>query len=209
MSEQDDVLTPLPHRARFAIQAFRKVKPSPELESRIFDALDAERPPERARSSKPRSRGLKRPLTFAIAMAGLFALGTLAVVALRGTPQAELPPASTVADAHHLSVKIPEEGDAWVELPLATHHHDPHMVTVHFDAPASVKLHVPDASSSADRETDCSEHRCVHRWRASAHAARHSPPRVQIKTPGRYEFRVKHTSHARSYDEHFVVLATR
>jgi len=128
---------------------------------------------------------------------------------VRGVVQPAGVDGAAAGHAHELAVKMPDEGDTWVELPLSTHHHAPHAAMVHFDAPASIRLHVPYDPAPEDRETDCTEKRCVHRWRTSTPAPRRSNPRVQIKEPGRYEFHVKHTSPARSYQERFVVLATR
>jgi hypothetical protein len=94
-----------------------------------------------------------------------------------------------------------------VHLPWRLHDH-PSPASVHLETPAHATVHQSAALAVRDARPACDGDRCVYRFVAPAnHPA--EPLRVQIHSPGRYEFRVTHASRSRLFQEHFVVLATR
>jgi len=208
--QQEHGVPPLPHQIRFAIQAFRNVKPSRALEARVFSALGrpgepgepAEQPSAKEPHPSPKSR-----LSLAFAIAG--GVAVLLIGAIFGVQQLVDLGGQEVSRSEELAVKLPKEGHRWIDLPLSTHRHPDGRATVSFDAPASVEMRLSQETADASREMNCTEGRCVHRWSAESYVQDGMVPRVQIKDPGRYEFTVTHTSPDLRYNENFVIRATR
>ena len=199
----------MPHQVRFAIHAFRQVKPGEALERRLEDALDAAtegRAQEGARAtSKPAARRGSLPLLFAMAgaMAAAAAGGAYCVQIL------ERSVSSPVAKQMELAVQLPDEGHAWVELPVRPPLNGRTPGAVYLDTPASVALHLPSDAEHREYQTVCTEKRCMHRWTPIASSKNRGRPRIRIAEPGRYNFAVTHVSHDTSYREDFVVHAER
>jgi len=205
MSERDEELPHLDHRIRFAIQAFRQVKPSPALEQRLWDALDAQgEAPEKARGiSKPEPRSFLFTRAVIVAMVGLL---LVSIYALKLAGHWGHAPSDAPTE---LAVSIPDEGYAWVELPVSASLHRP-AATVYIDTLASVPLRLTSASEKAhEPHTVCTEHRCVHRFSPVASSKTRAIPHVRISEPGRYELTVTHVSPGTNRHQRIVVHARR
>ena len=211
MSRREEEIPHLDHKIRFAIQAFRQVKPSPALERRLWSVLEAQtQAPERARAKSERGRASSfLPRALVVAMLGLL-LASIYGLKLAGR-WGQAPGGKPT----ELAVNIPDDGHAWVELPVSAHPSHP-AATVYIDTPASVALHFPsamdasmDASQPSEPHTVCTEQRCVHRWSPVASAKNRATPRVRISEPGRYEFTMTHVSRDTNRHERIVVHARR
>lgn len=206
MSRPDEELPPLDPPIRFAVQAFRQVKPSPALERRLSSALDA------AAEGRAPAKATREPSRGPMPMSRLVLIASVAgllLASLYGLKVAGHWGASASASPKEVAVQIPDEGHAWVELP-ATAHIDAHPATVYLDTPASVALNLPSPSGeNAKPHTMCTEQRCVHRWSPVASVTHRPTPRVRISEPGRYEFTMTHVSPNVSRRERFVVHAKR
>lgn len=100
-------------------------------------------------------------------------------------------------------VVLGEDGQAWVDLDLWTHHHeDP--ATVHIDAPAWMDVQIPEGSDT--HPAACNHERCQHQF------VTHGPPghasvRLRVSAPGRHAVTIEHTSSSHHVREHFLVHA--
>jgi hypothetical protein len=93
----------------------------------------------------------------------------------------------------------------FVDLDLWVHHHDDDEdALVHVDVPASVSLHAGDPARDL-LPSSCEADRCVHRFVHDDDV--HTPLRVRIQQPGRYDIHVEHRSPNTRVREHFVVHA--
>jgi hypothetical protein len=201
MKEQDPVLPSLPYKIRTAMEAARSVRPSLALERRVWRAIEDV---ERERQGRPKVCAGRLSTPFGFMMAGAIAAGLAlgaCLFCLRGGR------GEGGASFRDLAVQIPDIGHVWVDLPVDTQQHDAEAVSVAFDAPASVALHVADAQPPEGVRSECGGLRCVHRWETGPDLEDGSTPRVRITEPGRYEFSVVSSSSEQRYEQRFVVVA--
>jgi hypothetical protein len=201
MKDQDPGLPALPHEIRAAIEEARSVRPSRALEQRVWSAVEDV---ERSKEGRPKERARRMSIPFGVMMAGAMAAALALALRLLG---AGVGRDETGGPSGDLAVQIPDAGHVWVDLPVDTRRHESDTVTVAFDTPASVALHVEDAMASNSVRTECGGLRCVHRWETTPRSEDGCTPRVRITEPGRYEFSVVHSSPERRYEQRFVVVA--
>lgn len=181
-------LHPLPPAVAESARRVREAEVPPELERRIERALDAAERRERGRRAAPWS-------SFAVVLPALVPLVVLLLVFLRdGVPD----PSSLARNEEH-RIELGEDGHAWVELDLWTHHHD-EPVTVLLEAPSSVDVATTSGSSRA-----CDDRRCTHAFVAAP--APRPRVRVRVSQPGVHAIAVSHASPSRSVREDFVIHA--
>lgn len=209
-------LPPLPEEAWSALEALRKERPSARLRHRLHEALrEAE-----ASESRPAVRPVPRWRGFlarthahhaqARMVLGAALAGVLLVLAVQVEGLDELLGASRVESqflpSREFSLRLPGEGSGWLELPWSRDVHSGEPATVRLEAPAGVDFH-PDAGQRSPLQlVGCESGRCTHQFTADTGASA-TPLRVRIDKPGRYEFRVSHSSENRQVHEHFVVVA--
>lgn len=206
MSRKDDELPPLPHQVRFAIQAFRQVKPDEDLERRVFDAVKAAGSKEEGADRAKEAPARRGSLTFVLATAGGIAALVVGVYGLTLAGRADQHPAG---GPRELAVTLTDDEHTWVELPVSAHHGERPTSAVYLDTPASIvlRLHTPEEPHAPS--TVCTEHRCVHRWTPVASSKMQAVPHLRIREPGRYEVTVTHVSHDKSHRQDFVIHAKR
>ncbi|UQA61912.1 hypothetical protein [Polyangium aurulentum] len=194
----NDDLPPLPKELAEGIQSLRRAKPPEALVERAFAALPPTPPrPQSKRASQPRPR-----LTWA-ALALAPALAT-AAIALHLAEDAVHDASAAIERSEERSVDLPEEGHAWTDISLETHHHADKPAVVHVDVPENVRVSLP-AGHGGEQELHCTEERCVHRFTHRPGA----PLRVAVAHPGRYEIHVRHESKEARVRERFVLTALR
>jgi len=178
-------LPPLPEELVEEMRALRRVEPPSDLIERTFEGL-----PERntsthiVRASAGDSKSSKWPLA---RLALLNVTPAMAIAALlvyvfigRNVPSQM----AEIIRSEERQVALPEEGQAWTELALQTHHHAEEPAVVHVDVPTHVGVRFPDGNGES-LESQCSEERCVHRF---MHSNGGTPLRVALRTPADMRF---------------------
>lgn len=183
-----DSIPPLPRALERGARELRARAPSEGFEDRLERALEQSRTPapRKPTSIWAGSAILVPALTTAVLLLHL----TIGGDAFDGTE-----PLSRFEEHH---VVLGEDGHAWVELDLWTHHHEG-AATVNVVTPASVQV-----DAVADRA--CRAERCTHRF-VSAPPRDRAPLRVRVTERGRHSITVEHTSPTQRVREHFLVHA--
>ena len=181
-------LPPLPPALEESARRLHDAAVPPELARRVEHALEVAEREARGRRARP-WRG------FAVVLPALVPLLGLLLVFLRDG----VPDASSLARNEEHRIVLGEDGEAWVELDLWTHHHD-EPVTVLVDAPSSVQVATTSGSSRA-----CEDRRCTHAF--VARPAPRARVRVRVDEPGVHAIAVSHASASRSVREDFVIRA--
>lgn len=208
-------LPPLPEEALSALSALRNERPPRRLQYRLHTALQQA---DEAQASRPASppaslwRGfLARTHTHhaqARMVLGAALAGVLLVLAVQVDGLDDLLDASRIQSlpSREVSLRLPGEGSGWLELPWSRDMHSGEPATVRLESPAGVDFHPYAGQLPSLRLVGCEAGRCTHQFTADTGASA-TPLRVRIDKPGRYEFRVSHSSENRHVHEHFVVVA--
>lgn len=176
-------LPPLPPSLERGARALRDREPPASFAGRLTRALEQQ--------AQAPSRPSSRWASLAVVVPALTAAVLLLHVALSddgGEPLSRF-------EEHH--VVLDEDGEAWLELDLWTHHHEG-AATVRVDTPTSVHV------ETADADRACGEARCLHRFVATPPRA---PLRVRLSERGRHSITVEHTSSRKRVREEFLVHA--
>ena len=206
-ARKDKSLPPLPEEAIRAAKALRDERPSTHLESRLHLALEAastggapaRREPE-ARLGWVEHRVTRKVLSLTL-------VSSVIVLALRADDWSEDSQVlSETMPLRQVSFRLSGEDAGWLELPWTHGVHSGEQATVHLDAPAELNFHLHAAELPSMRLVGCEAGRCIHQFTADTGEGA-TPLRVRIDRPGRYEFRVSHSSDTRQVREHFVVDA--
>ncbi len=185
-----DDLPPLPPELRADADTLRQREPGAAFAQRLERALvHAEHAPARRSPSWWSGLAIAAPAITAAALILHLGVGDDAV-------QVE---SLTRYEEHH--VTLDEDGHAWVELDLWTHHHE-EAATVNVIAPS----HMDFATQSGAEEPSaaCTADRCTHSF---VTAPRRASVRFHVTEPGSHAITVEHTSSARRVRERFVVHA--
>jgi hypothetical protein len=195
----NDDLPPLPKELAEGIQSLRRAKPPESLVQRAFAALPSTHPRPKAKraSSQPGQRFTWVALAFAPALA-------TAAISIHLAEDAVHDASVAIERTEERSVDLPEEGHAWTDIRLETHHHADKPAVVHVDVPENVRVSLPVAEGD-EQERHCAEERCVHRFTHRPGV----PLRVAVTHPGRYEIHVRHESKEARVRERFVLTALR
>jgi hypothetical protein len=188
MSDRRPSLPPLPAALERGARKLRDAGPSPDFEGRLSRAL------ARADVETPR----RAPLWSGLAIV----VPTLTAVVLVLHTMFGNPTESLSRYEEH-DVVLGEDGQAWVDLDLWTHHHE-HPATVHIDAPASMDVEIPAGAESP--AADCDRDRCQHQFVTDGPPG-HSSVRVRVRAPGRHAITIEHTSPSHHVRGHFLVHA--
>lgn len=198
MSEND--LEPLPDELEKEIAAFRRVTPPTDLLARSFAALPT---PKREMASNAKQDGQTSfARLFGLRVAPVLVAAAAAGYLLFGRPSAN----SEFDISSERAVRLPEQGHAWTDIELQTHHHADHPAVVHVEVPTHVSVRFASENGQT-AEKSCTAERCVHRF--THHARNGMPLRVAVAHPGRYEIHVRHESEKARLREKFVLLAGR
>lgn len=201
MSPHDHDLPPLPKELMEGLRSMRRVKPSDAIVERALTNLP-DRPGGAAEPEPDKVHPSPRWLLGALVAAP--ALAALAVVLqVWDGGSAELSP---IQRSEERAVDLPEDGHAWTDLDLWTHHHEDEPMVVHLEVPENVRVRMP-GDDGGPTERSCEQDRCIHRF-----THRHGdelPLGVAVAQPGRYVIRVRHESNEAMVDEHFVLTALR
>ncbi len=198
MNSHDHDLPPLPKELVEEMAALRRTKPAEGLIERAFSALPPT-PPRQEPKAKRASQS--RPH---LAWIGLALAPALAVAAIAVHHAEDSAPTSAIERIEERSVDLPEQGHAWTDIRLETHHHADKPTVVHVDIPENVRVRLPSGDGS-EKEQHCEASRCVHRFTHRPGV----PLRVAVTHPGRYEIHVRHESKEAHVKERFVLTALR
>lgn len=203
MKGPDRDLHPLPRELAEGARALRDLSPPEDLVSRALDALPERRPAAAEPGSDARDRRFPAPLIWGGLAAGAALAAALAVAVPRLGHLS--PGVEEYERSEERSMDLPEDGHAWTDLDIWTHHHENQPAVVHVEVPATVRVHLPGEDGGAE-ERHCVEERCVHRF---SHRGAGAPVRVAVARPGRYEINVRHESREARVRETFVLTAMR
>lgn len=198
MNGHDHDLPPLPKELVEEMQTLRRMKPAEQLVERAFAALPPT-PPRQAPKAKRASQQRPRLIWLGLALAPALAAAAIAIHHAN-----DAAPTSAIERTEERAVDLPEQGHAWTDIPLETHHHADKPTVVHVDIPENVRVRLP-IGDGGEQEQHCEESRCVHRF---AHRPG-VPLRVAVAHPGRYEIHVRHESKDAHVKERFVLTALR
>ena len=187
-------IPPLPEDLARGVEQLRSLETPDGFEQRLRLGLaDA----DRAHAARVRRRPPARWTRLLVFVPSLAALAIALHVMISPSTEEE------VARFEERHVVLADDADGMVDLDLWVHHHREDAALVHVDAPASVSLHVGDPARDLP-PSSCEADRCVHRF---VHGEEHTPLRVRIQQPGRYDIHVEHRSPNTRVREHFVVHA--
>ncbi len=188
MSRREPSLPPLPPALSRGARKLRDAEPSDDFEDRLARAL------ARADVEAPR----RTPLWSGLAIV----VPTLtAVVLFLHTMFGD--PTESLSRYEEHDVVLGEDGQAWVDLDLWTHHHE-HPATVHIDVPAGMDIEIPEGAEAPP--ADCDHERCQHQFVTDGPPG-HASVRVRVNEPGRHAITVEHSSPTHHVREHFLVRA--